>query len=72
MYQPIVFNVRTCHVPYIMYIISLWFLNQVRAGHRPERAWFLKIDPVRIVGMHACVCVCVCVCVCPRAEAINN
>ena len=27
------------------------FLNQARA-------WFLKIDPVRIVGMRACVCVC--------------
>ena len=35
------------------------FLNQVR----PARTWFLKIDPVRIVGMRACVCVCVCVCV---------
>ena len=22
-------------------------------------AWFLKVDPVRIVGMHVCVCVCV-------------
>ena len=29
---------------------------------RPVRAWFLKIDPVRIVGM----CVCVCVCLRPR------
>ena len=27
------------------------------------RAWFLKIDPVRIVGMRVRVCVCVCVCV---------
>ena len=38
-----------------MYIL----LNQVRA-------WFLKIDPVRIVSMCVCVCVCVfaCVCVC--------
>ena len=27
---------------------------------RPARAWFLKIDPVRIVGMHACGYVCVC------------
>ena len=30
-------------------------LNQARAGHR--RAWFLKIDPVRILGMHVRVCV---------------
>ena len=33
----------------------------------PARAWFLKIDPVRIVGMRACVCVCV-----SAPEAINN
>ena len=38
-------------------VITRIFLNQVRAGHRPARAWFLKIDPVRIVGMHVCVCV---------------
>ena len=30
-------------------------LNQARAG---RSAWFLKIDPVRIVCMRACVCVC--------------
>ena len=24
----------------------------------PARAWFLKIDPVRIVGMRACMFVC--------------
>ena len=36
------------------------FLNQARAGLWPARAWFLKIDPVRIVCMRACVCVCVC------------
>ena len=36
------------------------FLNQVHA-------WFLKIDPVRIVGMRVCVCVCV-----SAPEAINN
>ena len=41
------------------------FLNQARAGHRPALAWFLKIDPVRIVSMRVCVCVCVCVCPCP-------
>ena len=40
------------------------FLNQARAG---RSAWFLKIDPVRIVGMRACVCVCV-----SAPEAINN
>ena len=40
-------------------------LNQARAGHRPARAWFLKIDPVRIVCMRACVCV-------SAPEAINN
>ena len=45
------------------------FLNQARAGHRPARAWFLKIDPVRIVGMHVRVCVLVCV---SAPEAINN
>ena len=39
---------------------SKLFLNQARA-------WFLKIDPVRIVGMLACVCVCV-----SAPEAINN
>ena len=36
-------------------------LNQARAGRRPVRAWFLKTDPVRIVGMRVCVCVCLCV-----------
>ena len=30
-----------------------------------SRAWFLKIDPVWIVGMRACVCV-------SAPEAINN
>ena len=50
-------------------------LNQARAA----RAWFLKIDPVRIVCMCMCVCVCVCVCMClcvcvcvSTPEAINN
>ena len=36
------------------------FINQARTDHRPARAWFLKIDPVRIIGMHVCVCVFVC------------
>ena len=30
------------------------FLNQMLA-------WFLKIDPVQMVGMRGCMCVCVCV-----------
>ena len=44
-------------------------LNQVRAGHKPARAWFPKIDPVRIVSMRVRVCLCVCV---SAPEAINN
>ena len=36
----------------------LQFLNQARAGMWQVCAWFLKIDPVRIVSM--CVCLCVC------------
>ena len=31
-------------------------LNQVHASHRLACAWFLKIDPVQIIGMHVCVC----------------
>ena len=38
-------------------------INQVRTSLWPVRVWFLKIDPVWIVGM--CVCVSV-------PEAINN
>ena len=40
-------------------LILLQFLNQAHAGHRPAHAWFLKIDPMWIVGMRVCVCVCV-------------
>ena len=40
-------------------------LNQACASHRPARAWFLKIDPVRIVGMRVHVCM-------STPEAINN
>ena len=47
------------------------FLNQVRTDHRPERTWFLKIDPVQIIGMSVRVCVCACDCV-SAPEAINN
>ena len=42
-------------------------LNQARAILWPAHAWFLKIDPVRIIGMRVCVCVCV-----STPEAINN
>ena len=35
-------------------------LNQAGTGLRLAHAWFLKIDPVRIVGMRVRVCVCVC------------
>ena len=42
-----------------MYLAHL-FLNQERTSLRPTHAWFLKIDPVQIVGMRVCVCVCVC------------
>ena len=42
-----------------------FFFNQARAVRSPARAWFLKIDPVRIVGMRVCVCV-------SAPEATNN
>ena len=45
---------------------ELCFLNQARAGCRPVPTWFLKIYPVRIVGMRVHLCVCVCVCACAR------
>ena len=35
----------------------IYFFNQGPAGLWLARTWFLKIDPVRIVGMHVCVCV---------------
>ena len=47
-------------------------LNQVLAGLRLARYWFLNIDPVQFIGMcvclHVCVYVyvCVCLCVCLR------
>ena len=38
-----------CYMVLSNTIFYLFFLNQARA-------WFLKIDPVRIVCMRACVC----------------
>ena len=46
----LVIRISTC----CGYIFTILFLNQARA-------WFLEIDPVRIVGMRVCVRVCVCV-----------
>ena len=40
------------------YNLCTTFLNQTSASHRPAGTWFLKIDPVQIVGMRACVCLC--------------
>ena len=41
----------------LLKLLQCFLLNQARAGHRRVHAWFLKIDPVRIVGMRVCVCV---------------
>ena len=46
----------------VTFILFQFLLNQAHASRRPARAWFLKIDPVQIAGMRACVCVCVCSC----------
>ena len=46
------------NISLVLNVASIPFLNQART-------WFLKIDPVQIIGM--CVCVCVSV-----PEAINN
>ena len=35
--------------------ITVYLLNQARTGLWPALAWFLKIDPVWIVGIHVCV-----------------
>ena len=48
----------------------LAFIKQARVGLWPARTWFLKIDPVQIVGMRMCVCVCVCVC--PRPSLLTT
>ena len=57
-----------CFLTFVAMINPFKFLNQARTGRRPARAWFLKIDPVR---MSVCVFVCVFVCV-SAPEAINN
>ena len=36
------------------------YVKIIKPGARRPHAWFLKIDPVRIVCMRACVCVFVC------------
>ena len=41
----------------LLFWLVIKFLNQARASLRLARAWFLKIDPVRIVCIRACVCV---------------
>ena len=69
----ICFEIRThisrCHLVRcsVVRAISVHFLNQARAVRRPARAWFLKIDLVRIVGMRGA---CVRVCVCPRPKLL--
>ena len=70
--QPAINIAKICFVTNYGKLRNYNFLNQARAGLRPGRAWFLKVEPVRIVSM--CVCVCVCfACVCVSApEAINN
>ena len=68
-------NVFTVHV-YISFCMCAYickcacgFLNQAHTGCRPVHTWFLKIDPVQIIGMHICVCVRVCV---SAPETVNN
>ena len=47
----------------VPYLFS--FLNQARVGLKSALTWFLKIDPVQIIGMRVCVCV-------SAPKAINN
>ena len=51
-------RISTCFGEWCIFIAVKALLNQERISHRPARTWFLKIDPVRIVGIHVCVCVC--------------
>ena len=59
-----ILNTYPKYLPVSLYSSAAKFLNQARAGHRPACVWFLKIDPVQIVSMRACMRACVCVCVC--------
>ena len=48
--------------------ICVWGNNKLwetRIPATPACTWFLKIDPVQIVGMRVCTCVC-------APEAVNN
>ena len=47
--------------------LALCLLLNFYTRQAPARARFLKIDPVRIVGMHVRVCMCV-----STPEVINN
>ena len=67
--NPICCSTLLAHSLVCLKELAVAFLNQVHAGLWLARAWFLKIYPVRIVGMHVRVCVYVCVCVCVRVCA---
>ena len=49
-------------LPYACLAWSSIFKPDARRSRRcrPARTWFLKFDPVRIIGIHVLVCVCVC------------
>ena len=64
--QFVVYVVTNCHQLLLLNckIIVHFFIKVFKPGTcrpAPARAWFLKTDPVRIVGMRVCVCVCLCV-----------
>ena len=80
---PIVYEFKLTHVQalatYMVQLVStfthmctVYLLNQAHTSLQPACAWFLKIDPVRIISMrvHMCACVCVCVCVCLRPRLL--
>ena len=45
--------------------ININIFHACLLNHRPARTWFLKIDPIWIIGMRVCVCMSV-------PKAINN